>query len=231
MAERTGRGAAAALPGPRGFDLALAALLALLLWPLVALIAVAIILADGRPVLFGSERIGAAGRPFTLWKFRTMVPGSDDGVATGGDKAARITALGRFLRRARLDELPQLWNVLRGEMAFVGPRPPLRRYVERFPALYGEVLRERPGITGAATLLYHRREEELLAGCVTAEESDRIYTRRCVPAKARLDLRYRRRRSACSDLGLLLTTAGRVLLRRRQGRAAGRPDRAAKFTS
>jgi lipopolysaccharide/colanic/teichoic acid biosynthesis glycosyltransferase len=217
MVERTERGVAAPHPGQRGFDLALAAMLALMLWPLAALIAVAILLADGRPVLFGSERIGAGGRPFTLWKFRTMVPGSDDGVATGGDKAARVTVLGRYLRHARLDELPQLWNVLRGEMAFVGPRPPLRRYVERFPALYDEVLRERPGITGAATLLYHRREEELLADCATAEESDRIYTRRCVPAKARLDLRYRRRRSACSDLGLLWTTVSRVLLRHRPG--------------
>ncbi|MDH3263544.1 MAG: sugar transferase [Paracoccaceae bacterium] len=217
MAERPGQVVSAVSGGRRGFDLALAALLALLLWPLAALIALAILLADGRPVLFGSERIGKGGRPFTLWKFRSMVPGSDDGVATGGEKAVRITRLGRFLRRARLDELPQLWNVLSGEMAFVGPRPPLRRYVDRFPALYGEVLRERPGITGAASLIYHRREEELLAGCITAEESDSIYTRRCVPAKARLDLRYRRRRSPCSDLGLLWTTVSRVLLRRRLG--------------
>ena len=217
MAERPGPEVRALPRGQRAFDLALATLLALLLWPVAALIALAILVADGRPVLFGSERIGANGKPFTLWKFRTMVPGSDDGVATGGDKAVRITALGRHLRRARLDELPQLWNVLRGEMGFVGPRPPLRRYVERFPELYGEVLRERPGITGAATLLYHRREEDLLAGCATAEESDRIYTRLCVPAKARLDLRYRRRRSPCSDLGLLWTTVSRVLLRRRPG--------------
>lgn len=205
---------AAGAAGRRTFDLALALVLVPVLAPVAALVAVAVLLVDGGPVLFGSERIGQGGRPFILWKFRTMLPGSNDGVATGGDKAGRVTALGRVLRRTRLDELPQLWNVLAGEMAFVGPRPPLRRYVERFPGLYGRVLRERPGITGAASLLYHRREEELLAGCASAEDSDRLYARRCVPAKARLDLRYSRRRSACSDMALLWATLRRVVLRR-----------------
>ena len=101
----------------------------------------------------------APGVPFHLWKLRTMTVVREDSGVSGGDKAARITPVGRFLRRARLDEIPQLWNVIRGDMSFVGPRPPLRLYVERFPALYAEVLKSRPGITGLATLHFHAHEE------------------------------------------------------------------------
>ncbi len=114
-----------------------------------------------------------------------------------------------MLRRTRLDELPQLWNILRGDMSFVGPRPPLRMYVERFPGLYAQVLRSRPGVTGLATLVFHRREAELLRGCRSAEETDTVYVRRCVPVKARLDLIYQRRRNVCFDLAIL----GRTILR------------------
>jgi lipopolysaccharide/colanic/teichoic acid biosynthesis glycosyltransferase len=210
-------------PQRRAFDLAVAGVAAVLLAPVAAAVALAVWAGDGRPVLFASERMRAPGRPFTLWKFRTMRPGSDDGRATGGDKAGRVTAVGRVLRLSRLDELPQLWNVLRGDMSLVGPRPPLRRYVERFPALYAAVLRDRPGLTGAATLLYHRREAELLARCASAEEADRLYAAVCVPAKARLDLRYQRRRTVCSDAALLAATLGRVfgLGGRGKGRGTG----------
>ena len=99
-------------------------------------------------------------------------------------------ATGRFLRRSRLDEVPQLWNVLKGDMSFVGPRPPLRLYVERFPELYAKVLQSRPGVTGLATLVFHRHEEKLLAACRSAAETDAVYARRCVPRKARIDLIY-----------------------------------------
>jgi lipopolysaccharide/colanic/teichoic acid biosynthesis glycosyltransferase len=142
-------------------------------------------------------------------------PAAADSGVSGGDKAARITALGRLLRRSRLDEIPQLWNVIRGDMSFVGPRPPLRQYVERFPDLYAQVLRSRPGITGLATLVYHGHEERLLARCATPEETDALYARACVPRKARLDLIYQRRRSLCWDLWLMMQTAGKVVPRRR----------------
>lgn len=198
-------------PGKRLFDLALA----LLLLPLLALpmlaIALAQLLMEGRPVLYLSERMQAPGKPFMLCKFRTMrVADAGESGVSGGDKAGRITRFGRFLRRTRLDETPQIWNILKGEMSFVGPRPPLRQYVEACPGLYAEVLRSRPGVTGLASLIYHRHEEHLLARCATAAETDAVYRRRCIPAKARLDLIYQRHRSLCFDLAILGRTAGRV---------------------
>jgi lipopolysaccharide/colanic/teichoic acid biosynthesis glycosyltransferase len=151
---------------------------------------------------------------FGLIKLRTMrpaPPGSREGV-TGGDKAARMSRLQRFLRRTRADEIPQLWNVIRGDMSLVGPRPPLRLYVEAFPELYARVLKSRPGITGLASLRYHAVEERLLAACRTPEETDEVYRRRCVPRKAALDLIYQRERSLCWDILLVLQTAARPFL-------------------
>jgi lipopolysaccharide/colanic/teichoic acid biosynthesis glycosyltransferase len=132
---------------------------------------------------------------------------------SGGDKSARITRAGRVLRRTRMDELPQLWNIARGDMSFVGPRPPLRQYVERFPQIYGQVLRSRPGVTGLASLKYHRHEEAILRGCADADATDAAYCRRCVPAKARLDLIYQSRTSVCWDLAILCETVARVARR------------------
>ena len=147
---------------------------------------------------------------FRLVKFRTMRPDPTTGGVTGGDKSARISRVQRFLRRSRLDELPQLWNVLRGDMSFVGPRPPLRVYVEAFPDLYAEVLRSRPGVTGLASLTFHAHEEAILARAASAAETDALYRRRCVPRKARLDLIYQRKASLCFDLALLWRTLRRV---------------------
>ena len=135
---------------------------------------------------------------------------TDTGVS-GGDKAARITATGAWLRSRRLDEFPQLWNIIRGDLSFVGPRPPLRLYAERFPELYQEVLRDKPGITGMATLVYHKTEERLLAQCTTAQQTDTVYARHCVPRKAQIDILYAKRRTVCSDLRLVLATVIRRL--------------------
>jgi lipopolysaccharide/colanic/teichoic acid biosynthesis glycosyltransferase len=197
-------------PAKRAMDLVLALALAGLLAPLMLGIWLWIRLAEGAPALHVSERMRGVDRPFRMWKFRTMRAGAGDGLASGGHKAGQVTRSGRLLRRARLDELPQLWNVLRGDMSFVGPRPPLRRYTRMFPALYAEVLRCRPGITGLATLYYHRHEERLLAGCASGAETDRTYARRCIPRKARLDLIYARRRSLALDLKLLAMTLARA---------------------
>ena len=200
-------------PSKRLFDILLAlALAALLALPTLVLVAW-LLLRSGRPILYLSERMSAPDRPFLLWKFRTMTVVAADGGVSGGDKAARITPEGRFLRRFRLDEIPQLWNILKGDMSFVGPRPPLRRYVERFPDLYARVLRSRPGLTGLATLHFHRHEERILAACRTPEETDAAYARRCVPRKAHLDLIYQRNRSTCGDFAIVLDTVRRVLLR------------------
>ncbi|ALG91645.1 MULTISPECIES: sugar transferase [Actibacterium] len=198
----------------RLFDIALALVLGILMAPFLAVLLVAMWALDGRPLFYTSERMKGVDRPFRLWKLRTMKPDLADSGVSGGDKAHRVTRMGHVLRRFRLDEIPQLWNVLKGDMSFVGPRPPLRLYVERFPALYGEVLRSRPGITGLATLVYHSHEERLLARCKTAEDTDAVYSRACVPRKARLDLIYQKHQSLCGDIALLWQTAARMVRRR-----------------
>lgn len=193
-------------PSKRAFDLVFGLVLAVVLAPLAMAIALAILVMDGRPVLFLSERMKTPERAFPLIKFRTMTPADADQGVSGGDKADRITRIGRVLRRTHLDELPQLWNVIRGDLSLVGPRPPLRGYVERFPALYARVLRSRPGLTGLATLRFHAHEARLLARSRSAAETDALYCRACVPRKARLDLIYQRHRTLCLDLMLLWQT-------------------------
>ena len=184
--------------------------LALLLMAVLALpfagLCLWILLRQGLPLFYVAERMRAPGRPFALWKLRTMAVAPPEEGVSGGNKVARITPIGAFLRRKRLDEIPQLWNILRGDISFVGPRPPLRLYVERFPEIYARVLRDKPGVTGLATLTFHRHEERLLAACRTAEETDAVYCRRCIPRKARIDLTYQARRTLCSDLALMLRT-------------------------
>ncbi|MBE3639003.1 sugar transferase [Mangrovicoccus algicola] len=198
-------------PGKRAFDLLVALLLLPLLLPVIAAVAAAVLILDGRPVFYLSERMRSPSRGFTLVKFRTMTVDPARGGVTGGDKADQITRSGRWLRAVRLDELPQIWNVLRGDISLVGPRPPLRRYVEAAPALYAEVLACRPGLTGLATLRFHGHEARILARCRSAPETERVYLRRCVPRKARLDLIYRRNRSICLDIMILVQTFCAVL--------------------
>lgn len=193
-------------PQKRLFDLAVALVLTPFVAPLVALVAALIWWREGGPVFHAGERMTTPTRGFTLWKFRTMRPDPTDSGVTGQDKADRITPLGRVLRRTRLDELPQLWNLWKGEISVVGPRPPLRQYVERFPDIYGRVLRSRPGITGLATVQYNRHEAMLLARSRSRDETDAIYARNCVPRKARLDLIYQRHQSICFDIAIIART-------------------------
>ena len=195
----------------RIFDIILAILLGLFLMPVLVITALVVLVIDGGPVFYISERMINPNKKFNLIKFRTMTTIKVDSGASGGDKKNRITSTGAFLRRTRLDELPQLFNVLKGELSFVGPRPPLRQYVERFPSLYGTVLRSRPGITGLASLMYHRHEERLLASANSPSETDDIYSRVCIPRKAKLDLIYQRQSTMCWDIAIILKTAFRVL--------------------
>jgi len=199
-------------PQKRAFDLILVLLMILWLGPILLLVLAVMLVLDGRPLFYTSERMKTPDKAFTLWKLRTMTVnrGPETGVS-GGDKSARISSFGRFLRKTRADELPQLWNILRGDISFVGPRPPLRDYVERFPKLYAEVLKSRPGVTGLATLRFHRHEESLLAPCGDAAQTDAVYARRCVPRKAEIDLIYQRNQSVCYDLKLIGQTFGKVI--------------------
>ncbi|WP_339107988.1 sugar transferase [Thioclava sp. GXIMD4216] len=197
--------------GKRLFDLGLALCLAPILLTLILVVLVTLAFTEGRPYFYVAERMKTPTQSFRLWKFRTMsVVAADSGVS-GGNKAARVTRIGRILRKTRGDELPQLWNILKGDLSFVGPRAPLREYVERFPELYGEVLKSRPGATGLASLYYHRHEEWLLAQCDTPEQTDRVYCETCIPAKARLDLMYQRHQSVCFDAKLVWDTIKKVL--------------------
>ncbi len=199
--------------GKRLFDIALALVLLPLFLVLMGAVAIVLLATQGRPLLYGSERMREPDRAFTLWKFRTMRPAPTDSGVSGGDKADRITPTGAMLRRTRLDELPQIFNILSGDMSFVGPRPPLRQYVEAFPETYGAVLKSRPGVTGLASVLYHRREESLLASCESAAETNRVYSARCIPMKARLDLIYQRNRSICFDVVIIARTLASVAKR------------------
>ncbi|WP_068109999.1 sugar transferase [Tropicimonas marinistellae] len=196
----------------RLFDILLSLLLLVLALPIMVMIWVLVRLVDGKPVIYEARRMKAPGKRFTAWKFRTMSNGSGPEVGvSGGDKKHRITRLGRKLRRTRLDELPQLFNVLIGDMSFVGPRPPARRYVRMFPDLYSEVLLCRTGITGLATVMFHSHEEWLLRDCKSAKQTEAVYVRRCIPRKARLDRIYRDNWSVWLDLYLLYLTAGKLL--------------------
>lgn len=187
----------------RIFDVIASALGILFLAPLLLLIAVVVKAQDSGPIIFRQIRMGKGGRPFRLLKFRTMFVGAEEkglGITMDGD--CRVTSLGRVLRKTKLDELPQLWNVLAGEMSLVGPRPELPKYVKLYTAEQRRVLEMRPGITDFATLEY-RNEEELLA---RAGDPEMFYMRSCLPAKISLNLRYASSANLWSDIQLIFRT-------------------------
>ena len=194
----------------RIYDLFFTSLLVVILGPVILWLIFYIWIKDGRPIFYGSERMKTPDQSFRLWKFRTMTVVEDDNGVTGGYKENRITPTGAWLRATRMDEFPQLWNLIRGDVSFVGPRPPVREYVERFPGLYAEVLKSRPGVTGLATIRFHQHEDRILARCKTAEEADDIYSRICVPRKARLDLIYQKHQNMCYDFDLVFQTIGNL---------------------
>lgn len=199
----------------RIFDLFFASLLVVILGPILLGLLLWLLIKQGRPLFYVAERMKGVDQPFKLWKLRTMTVVDSDSGVSGGDKNARITPAGAWLRSKRLDEFPQLWNILKGDISFVGPRPPLRQYVEQFPDLYGEVLKSRPGVTGLASIVYHKHEAALLARCETSEQTDEIYARICVPTKARLDLIYQKHQSTCYDFDLVFQTIGNLFRRGR----------------
>lgn len=189
--------------GKRAYDVVLASIGVAVLAPVWVVIALAIKLGDGGSVIFTQERIGRGGRPFRIWKFRTMRPGAEKmGLAVTQCGDPRITPVGRWLRRAKLDELPQLGNVVRGEMSLVGPRPEVPRYVALYSASQRRVLEILPGITDPATLAF--RDEELLLAQATDVES--FYVSECMPKKIALNLEYAVRASRWRDTVIILRT-------------------------
>lgn len=174
----------------------------IILWPVMAVVAVLIaVRMPGGPVIFRQQRVGRGGRLFTLVKFRTMTMGhSGSTVSVAGE--SRITPLGAVLRRLKLDELPELWNVARGDMSFVGPRPDVPGYADMLTGDDRRVLQLKPGITGPATLKY-RNEEQLLAMC----DNPREYNDRVIfPDKVRINLEYLDSRSFVGDIRIIMQT-------------------------
>ncbi len=210
-----GRTAAAPVEPPAAFpawkrclDVALAVPAVGLSLPILGAAALAMrVSGDRGPIFFRAIRVGEGGRPFQALKLRTMrTEFAGPAVTAAGD--ARVTRLGRFLRRTKLDELPQLWNVLRGEMSLVGPRPEDPRFVDWSDPLHRTVFSARPGITGPAQIRF-RHEENLLA----AEDLERIYLERILLAKLLLDNAYLQRRSLGADLRILGRTVLAVVAR------------------
>jgi lipopolysaccharide/colanic/teichoic acid biosynthesis glycosyltransferase len=193
----------------RLFDVSGAALMLLLFAPLMLIIALLVKLDSRGPALFRQIRVGRNGREFAVLKFRTMhVDTRSNGreITVAGD--SRITRTGRILRTTKLDELPQLINVLRGEMSLVGPRPEVPRYVALYPPEVRDIiLSVRPGITDEASIRF-RSEAELLARSVDPE---RTYVQEILPAKLRLYASYARHHGVLSDIGILVRTVVAVL--------------------
>ena len=186
-------------------DLLVSGLLLLLL--AVPMLAVAGLLwwLQGRPILFRQERMGRHGTPFHILKFRTMraaEPG--ESLVTSGDSDARLTPIGAALRRRRLDEFPQLWNVLRGDMSLVGPRPEVPRYVNLNDPDWETALTVRPGITGPDALAFRNEGEEL----AEVEDPESHYQQVILPAKLALQVQYAREHSVAGDVRLLFRTFG-----------------------
>jgi lipopolysaccharide/colanic/teichoic acid biosynthesis glycosyltransferase len=191
----------------RAFDVTAAAVLLVVASPVFLVIALAIVVESRGGVFYRGVRVGENGRPMRMLKFRKMYRGASGNALTVANDA-RFTRLGGLLARTKLDELPQLWNVLKGEMSLVGPRPEDPTFVERHAEQYAEILRVKPGITGLCQLAFARESEVL-----DTEDPVDHYVTRLLPQKVDLDLLYARGRSMGMDLRILVWTAAATLLR------------------
>jgi len=192
----------------RLFDIVMALLGLIILSPLFIVIALIIFFSSGSPVFYSQKRVGKKHRIFKLFKFRTMLPGTDNqSLLTTGLSDKRITNEGKKLRKYKLDELPQLWNVLRGEMSIVGPRPEVEKYVKLYNEEQQHVLTVKPGLTDKASLAYFN-ENEILEKFPDPEIA---YIQMIMPEKLKLNLEYIKEQSFWNDLKIIMKTAGRIL--------------------
>jgi lipopolysaccharide/colanic/teichoic acid biosynthesis glycosyltransferase len=176
----------------------------LLLLPAILVTAIVIAINSGKPVLFRQQRVGRNGQVFHLLKFRTMRTTTQNGVGLTRDGDSRVTGIGRWLRKRKLDELPQLFNVLKGEMTLVGPRPDLEEFWSQASAEDRRVLELKPGITGAASLAFC--DEERLLAQVSPQHLTSFYLEQVLPQKAKIDSEYAARATFRSDCSILLKT-------------------------
>ena len=180
------------------------------LLPLLLLVAVIVKLSSQGPILFCQKRIGKHGKEFLLYKFRTMTVLEDasEGRFDAGS-SARVTGIGKILRKTKIDELPQLWNVVRGDMSLVGPRPEIRKWVDAYPERWTVIHQVRPGITDPASI-YFRNEEAILAA---SEDADLTYRETILPKKLDLYDEYIRNRSLKYDVFIILKTIWIVIFK------------------
>ncbi|MCX7729230.1 MAG: sugar transferase [Bacteroidia bacterium] len=194
----------------RCFDILFSLLVLILLLPVIVLISIAIILDDGWPVFYLQERIGKNFRPFKLIKFRTMYKNAEKkGLLTVGSNDNRITTTGYYLRKYKLDELPQFINVLLGEMSIVGPRPEVKKYVDLYNDEQKKILCVKPGITDEASLRYID-ESDLLA---QSENPEKTYIEKIMPEKLNLNLQYFEKQSLFYDLQIIFRTFVKMFFR------------------
>lgn len=198
--------------GKRMFDLLLSLPLLVFAMPFMVLTGVAVRITSPGPLLFRQTRTGKDGIDFEILKFRTMTHApKGNGPRLTQREDLRITPIGRLIRRSRLDELPQLWNVIRGDMSLVGPRPDVPEFLEGLRPADAQILRLRPGITSPTSLQF-RHEEDLLPRYVREEDLATYYVERILPKKVRLELEYAEKATLLSDLKAVLGTAA-VLFR------------------
>jgi len=189
--------------GKRFFDIVASAVALLFLSPFLFFIALRIRREDGGPVFYRGERVGLHGKPFRIFKFRTMVVDAEKiGASSTSDDDPRITRIGRFLRKHKLDEVPQLLNVLVGQMSFVGPRPEVKKFTDMYTKEEMAILSVQPGITDWASI-WNPDEGSLLHGSL---DPDRGYLEKIRPEKIRLQLMYVRERSFWTDLKIIFQT-------------------------
>lgn len=187
----------------RLFDICSAMMGLFFLCPIFLCISILIFLTDGRPIFFRQQRVGRYGNHFLLLKFRSMsvLKEAESGQFDAGN-CSRVTPVGQMIRKSKLDELPQLWNVLKGDMSVVGPRPEIRKWVDAYPERWHGVLKVRPGITDPASIRF-RNEEELLA---KASDPEAEYREVILPQKLALYEEYVASSSFFGDLGLIFKT-------------------------
>lgn len=207
---------------PRAVEAILAGVGLVLLSPILALCALAIVLEGRGPVFYSQLRVGRDFHEFQLLKFRSMDPGAEKKGLLTSPNDVRVTRVGCLLRKYKLDELPQLINVLRGDMQFVGSRPEVRKYVEYFPNEYAVLLRDRPGITDPASILFRNEEKAF-----SKEDLEKQYVANILPRKLHLSLGYQQTRSFVSDVKVLIRTVigsrdvGRRTMEAQRERSAG----------
>ena len=199
--------------GKRCFDVIVSGLILVLISPVLLFISLIVKLTSPGPVLYRQARVGQGGRVFGILKFRSMVVDADckgPGITVSGD--ARVTATGKILRKLKLDEIPQLWNVVIGDMSLVGPRPELPKYVDTYDQWQRAVLSVRPGITDSASIKY-RWEEELLS---QSSAPEKFYEQIVLPKKLELNLLYIKQMSFQHDCSLLIQTVFSVMTPRQK---------------